>query len=310
MFPFLSLEHLEIDVAIAQRLSRRLAYYHLALPIAEDAEGMTVAMAHPDNENVVSVLEAALQVKVIPVQSFAETIRQQLDRIWQVQHPVGALRVVLGATSVELFDSAGAYVGGLLAALGREAQIERLAVDEPLLPTASGELVVMASAETALPPIASRLFRAPASLLLLRSPAEPPRTILHVLRGHIPDYRVLDWLVPLARRSAADVTLFMGIDDEGETGGRKPLVSDLSSILMGRDQRQAHVAACRRILTEAGIHGRLKLRQGALLSAVGAELAEQRYDLVAIAAEAYGDFAQQVGALVWTQTTAFLVLKP
>ncbi len=79
---------------------------------------------------------------------------------------------------------------------------------------------------------------------------------------------------------------------------------------MAQDSRQAHIAECRRTLSDMGIAGRLKIRQQTLLSAIRDELAERPYDLVAIAAEAYGDFAQQVGEIVRSHTAAFLVIKP
>jgi hypothetical protein len=309
LFPFLSLEHVNLDVEIAQRLSRRLAYYHLALPIAEDADGITVAMAHPENANVVRVLEGALNATVIPVRSSASTIREQLDRIWQVQVKPGALRVILWAKNDTAVESAAGYADGLMSALGREAQIERLAA-ESFAAGQSADLVIAVAEEHV--PEGGALYRSQASLLLLHDAPRPPRAILHLLRGHIPDYRVQDWLVPLAKQHSAEVTLLMGVDGEEADGGqrKKRLVSDLSNILMARDKRQAHIMECRRTLQEAGIRGRLKIRQDTLLNAIRAELGERPYDLVAIAAEAYGDFAQEVGALVWPQTSAFLVIKP
>ncbi len=308
MFPFLSLEHVRLDLEIARRLSRRLAYYHLALPIAEDADGITVAMAYPENERVIHVLEAALNATVIPVHSDAATIREQLDRIWQVQAKPGALRVILWAKTSDEVQQTSGYVDALVGALGRDAQVERVTA-EALPSGASADLVVAVASEEHIPE-SGTLYRSQASLLLLHRSARPPQAILHLLRGHIPDYRVQEWLVPLAQQHGAEVTLLMGVDDPNGSNRRKPLVSDLSNILMARDERQAHISECRRKLRDAGVGGRLKIRQETLLNAVRAELAERRYDLVAIAAEAYGDFAQEVGALVWSQTSAFLVIKP
>lgn len=302
MYPFLSLADIELDIELAQRLPRRLAYYHLALPIAQDGEGITVAMVHPENQKVVSVLEGALYAKVIPVRSFPELIRQQLDRVWLVQLAAAPLRVIYWARQTADLDRSMEYVDAFLAALGRETQVDRIDGDD-LVPTANTDLIIAASLEESVP---DSLFRTPASVLILNHPEKQPQTLLHLLRGHNPDYRVLDWLIPLAQPNNAAVTLLMGVDASGKT----PLVSDLSSILMGQDKRQAHIAECRRRLTELGINGRLKIRQQPLLTAIHDELAERSYDLVAIAAEAYGDFAQQVGDAIRSQTPAFLVIKP
>ncbi|MEP7290333.1 MAG: hypothetical protein ABI835_01065 [Chloroflexota bacterium] len=306
MYPFLSLTDVHLDTDLAQRLPRRLAYYHLALPIAQDAEGITVAMAHPDNPKVVSVIEAALGAQVIPVRSFAETIRQQLDRVWLSERPsdtvdtFAGLRVTHWARSVDGLERSSGYVLNLLAALGRETQVEQSTANE-FAPAA--ELIIAFTGDQAPP---EHLFRTQASLLIVQNPAKIQRVMLHVLRGHIPDYRVLDWLVPLAKQQEADVTLFMGVDGNP----KKPLVSDLSSILMAQDKRKAHIAECRRMLSESGIAGRLRIRQETLLTAIRDELHERPYDLVAIAAEAYGDFAQQVGEIVRSTEAAFLVIKP
>ncbi len=297
MYPYLSLENVDLDTELAQRLPRRLAYYHLALPIAQDSEGITVAMAHPENQKVLGVLEAAMSAKVIPVRSSAEMIRQQLDRVWDIQNTSGTPRVALWSPNDALLDRSEDYVDRLLDTLERDAQVERFSGDDP----PAADLIVAVIDQEPLP---QTLFRTSASVLVLGAALELPRTILHVLRGHNPDYRVLDWIKPLARSSAAHVTLLMSVD------GSKPLVSDLSSILMGQDKRQAHLAECRRQLLDAGIEGRLKLRQEALLTAIRSEVSEHRYNLVALAAEAYGDFALQVAELVRTQTPAFLVIKP
>lgn len=306
MFPFLSLEDIDLDVELARSLPRRLAYYHLALPIAQDADGITIAMAHPENPNVVRVVEAALEANVIPVQSYAETIRQQLDRIWQVQAPADALRVLSWARTSASLDQSAPYIDGLMSALGRtgtdQVVIERLA-SESFADAGAAELVIASTGGDDLP---ESLFRTQASLLFLQDTVPPPRSILHVLRGHNPDYRVFDWLVPLARHNAAEVTLLMGVDGSG----RRPLVSELSVILMAQDKRHAHIAECRRTLAEAGIAGQLKIRQETLLAAVEHQLHDHRYDLVAMAAEAYGDFAHQIWNIVRGQSPAFLIIKP
>ena len=300
MFPFLSLDEVDLDLELARQLPRRLAYYHLTLPIAQDGEGITVAMVHPENQKVVSVLAGALNAKIIPVRSFAETIRQQLDRVWQVQHGADPFRVTYWASTSEALERSAWYIDHLIAALERDAQIEQV-VSADGNSSASSDLVIAAAAD-----VPESLFRTSASLLVINNPVQPPKAILHVLRGHMPDYRVLDWLVPLARFNSAEVTLFMGIDGSE----RRPLVSDLGNILMAQDSRQAHIAECRRTLSDMGIAGRLKIRQQTLLSAIRDELSERPYDLVAIAAEAYGDFARQVGEIVRTYTPAFLVIKP
>ncbi|MCC6803386.1 MAG: hypothetical protein IT319_10910 [Anaerolineae bacterium] len=299
VFPFLSLEDVDLDIELAKRLSRRLAYYHLAFPVAQDGEWITVVMAYPENGKVISVLEAVLGARIIPVRGYAEAIRHALNHIWHTPQAAGVLRVIHWARSVNELESSSAYVAAMLDALERDSRLER-AVSETLAHS-DADLVIVASAGAY---NLKDLFRTQASLLIVHDPLRLPRKVLHVLRGHIPDHRVLDWLIPLAQRNHSEITLLMGVDEQ------RPVVSELSALLMAQDERQTHIAECRRTLSEMNIAGRLKLRQDTLLNAVREELAEKTYDLVAIAAEAYGDFAYEVGMVVGAQTPAFLVVKP
>jgi hypothetical protein len=310
VFPFLSLEDVNLDAELAQRLPRRLAYYHLALPLAQDADGITVVMAHPENQQVVRVLEAALNAKIIPVRSFAETIRQRLDQVWENPHKFGVVRVLKWAQTADDLARSAAQVERMLAAFGREVQIEeQISPQGEFSPTASPPAADLVIAVLSALHIPENLFRTQASVLVLQDKVATtavPRAILHALRGHMPDYRVLDWLVPFAQHFQAEVTLLMGVDGDL----RKPLVSDLTSILAAQDKRHTHLMECRRMLTDSGIGGCLKLRQQTLLGAIQDELEVASYDLIAMAAEAYGEFAFQVWELIRSKSAAFLLIKP
>lgn len=307
MYPFLSLADVHLDTDLARRLPRRLAYYHLALPIAQDADGITVAMAHPEYPKVILVLERALGARVIPVRSFAETIRQQLDVVWhdepqaQPTDSSDKLRVIHWAQTQNDIRFSVGYVEHFLSLLGRETQRE-VVVSSEYSSTTSADLII-AAGDAPMPDV---LFHSSASLLVVRTKALPPRRILHVLRGHIPDYKALDWLIPISQHASGTITLLMGVD--GYT--RKPPMSDLSNILLMQDRRNTHIAECRRRLNAAGVGGKLKIRQGELLTAISEEIDECSYDLAVIAAEAYGDFAQQVSERVRNFPAAFLVIKP
>ncbi len=305
MFAFLSLEKIDLDLQLARQLSRRLAYYYLALPIAQDADGITLAMAHPENHQVVEVLETALNASVIPVQSYPEMIRQRLDEVWQCPQRGGVLEICCWGRSVEALDAASVYVEAMVTACGRMATVERQVAPDGSFAPGMADLVVIADE-----PLPADLFHTSASLLILRQPMRDPslpHSMLHVLRGHVPDHRVLDWLIPLAERECecAEVTLLMGLDD----AGKRPLVSDLALVLSAQDERHQHVSECRERLNAAGIGGRLKLRQGAALDGIADELCEHHYDLVAIAAEAYGNFVNRVWEEVQGRTSAFLVIQ-
>src|SRR5829696_4660784 len=153
MYPFLSLADVHLDSDIAQRLPRRLAYYHLALPIAQDADGITVAMAHPEYPKVIFVLEAALGARVIPVRSFAETIRQRLDDVWQ-REPLAqptdtfdGLRVTHWVQSADELQPSEDYLRHFLGALERETQVETSVTSEFSAPSGA-DLIIGAVGQT------------------------------------------------------------------------------------------------------------------------------------------------------------------
>jgi hypothetical protein len=65
---------------------------------------------------------------------------------------------------------------------------------------------------------------------------------------------------------------------------------------------------------DAGLPGFLKLRQGVLETQIADEIAGSEYDLIAIAAEARGDFVRQVLQEIEARTLhadrPILVIKP
>jgi hypothetical protein len=89
VYPLLSLSQISIDPELARRLSRRFAYYHLVLPIAQDEDKITVAMAHPDNQRVVEVISATMGTAITPVRSRPDDIRRLLDAIWDYEGESG-----------------------------------------------------------------------------------------------------------------------------------------------------------------------------------------------------------------------------
>ncbi len=305
MIPFLSLEEIHLDSQFARQLSRRLAYYYLALPIAQSADGITLAMAHPENGRVIEVLATALNAPVIPVQSYPELIRQRLDEVWQCPQRGGVLEICCWGRSVEAIDEASIYVEAMVTACGRMATVERQVAPDGSFVPGTADLVVIADE-----PLPADLFHTSASLLILRQPMRDPalpHSMLQVLSGSAADHQVLDWLIPLAERDCdcAEVTLLMG---QGESGKRSS-VADLALILSSDSEQHQHVDACRERLSAAGIAGRLKLRPGMACDGIADELCEHPYDLVAIAADEHCSSLNRVFAVVQGRAAAFLVIR-
>jgi hypothetical protein len=119
-----------------------------------------------------------------------------------------------------------------------------------------------------------------------------PRRALCVLRGHTPDERLLRWTTRLAAQSSAQVTL---LAVAGSGGFR---VRGIGSLLDVRHAAGDHIAQCAQSVARAGLHGMIKLRHGDPFEQIAAEVSGGGYDLVTVAAEAYGDFVGRMCAAV------------
>ena len=81
--PLLNLADVDIDPALVRRLPSHLAYFHVALPIADDEDTITVAFAQPDNHATRELIENTLGHPVVAVRSRTDEILGMLDRVWQ-----------------------------------------------------------------------------------------------------------------------------------------------------------------------------------------------------------------------------------
>lgn len=109
--------------------------------------------------------------------------------------------------------------------------------------------------------------------------------ILMVLRGFASDARALDWLAPFANQQQAIVTLMPLTNGSG---------LDLSQYHCQTSPAGQHLERCLRRLHMENVPVNLKFRQGDAVQQVVAEVTGDHYDLLAIAAEADGEFVSQV----------------
>lgn len=84
MAPTLQLDFnsVTIDVPLAQRVPYALSRYYLALPLGQDNDSVSVAMAYPDNVKARQVLSRLLEARVVPVFTPAERLLPVLERIY------------------------------------------------------------------------------------------------------------------------------------------------------------------------------------------------------------------------------------
>jgi nucleotide-binding universal stress UspA family protein len=296
-YPYLSLSRISIDPALARKLPRRLAYYYQALPLARDDDQLALVMAHPENQDAIAVLQAIMGERIVPVMGSSDEIKAALHTIWlcwgeSAQAPAVA-EVVARALDAELtcLDATQSGLDTVLT-VAHEGQYNLTVIDAP-----QGE------------PLARVLRQSSTPVLLVRGALLTLRRILLVLRGHSPDESVLDWVVPLAHMGQAAVTL-LTVAPTTVRGIQRRAPQSLAGFLSAENEPGKHVMACARRLTEAGIPGQLKLRQGESEREIAGEVGQGHYDLVTIAAEAHGDFVQRVLNRLGGSRQPVLVIKP
>src|SRR5690606_1960291 len=145
------------------------------------------------------------------------------------------------------------------------------------------------------------------SLLLLRGSFTLPQTILYALRGHTPDQRTLDWVIPLAQYYETQITLLAAANSVMAPQG-SPLMSDLARLIL--PEHPAKVVEYGQILASMNLHGRIRVADGLLEDVLVHTLEAEPHDLVAIATENNGTFVQSILARLNDSSSAFLVIKP
>lgn len=314
MYPLLELSQVTLNRELVQRLPRQIAYFHLALPIAQDEDYITVAMAQPDHRTVVQMLGTVLGMRITPVRADGDAIQQALDQVWQAEVEKEASTVMFWSDTPEQLTTARQYAEQIAPVLGLTV------LPEALPPDALGQL--LQNSQTARPALlvvsvqnsetlSELLNSATVSLLLLRGATPPPRQILHILRGHTSDRRVLDLLIPIAHTYESKVTLLTAAPPT-VTDYRQgnPLANNLADVLSGQHQHGIQLKEFGQILTGLNVEGRIKIMQGTLEEVMVSELADNNtYQLVAIAAKTYGSFVHNVLRQLENNHSIFLVIK-
>jgi nucleotide-binding universal stress UspA family protein len=307
-YPYLSLSRISIDPALARKLPRRLAYYYQALPLAHDDDQLALVMAHPENRDAIAVLQAIMGERIVPVMGSSDEIKATLHTIWSGESDPAIARVLCWGASAQASAVADVVARALAAQItcldARQSSLETV-----LTVAHQGQYNLTVIDAPQGEPLARVLRQSSTPVLLVRGALLTLRRILLVLRGHSPDESVLDWVVPLAHMGQAAVTLLTVAPTTGR-GSQRRAPQGLAGFLSAENEPGKHVMACARRLTEAGIRGQLKLRQGELEHEIAGEVAQGGYDLVTLAAEAHGDFVQRVLSQLDGLRQPVLVIKP
>lgn len=280
-YPTVTLSNLPLEEALVKLLPRQLAYYHLAIPIGLDEGNMTVAMMQPNNIKAREIIQDALRVPIIPVKADAEQIRNCLDRIWH------------SATSAPwMFVSSQSNS----AVVAHYAQQYAAMYDVPLISDRREESLLVQHFSEPFPADFS------GSTLLVDHTVDSVSKILHLVRLHTPDYAVVSSLLPLIRSQQSTVTL---LPDTSIT------TSNIAYLIDKTTPHGEHLEKLRSQLHAMDVQGEVHVRQGAFVNIIQAELAHHQYDLVAVAANAYGEIVEMlIQAIREYHLPAVIVIKP
>ncbi len=292
IYPQIELSKITLNEALAKRLPRQIAYYHLAIPIAQDDEAITVVMAHADNPNAIRLLTAVLETKIVPVQGQAQEIIQTLHKLWPEAAHDQTPQVSVWSDTPEKIAWGQQYAAALFTLPAQQITILETAPNahsglSPLPQKGDAHIMV-----THMPrPAGIKPLLGPdyPSLLLFTTAPQPLQRILVILRGHAPDFNVLHGILPAVQQNTS-VTLLM----VASASASAYIKSQLTDFIQPDTVISEHLAACTHYLWRQGVQGALRLRQGTPEAEIAHEVHQNSYDLVAIATEAYGDFVHRV----------------
>lgn len=301
------LTRIELDTELLARVPLGLCRYHQVLPLAREDGRVSVAMVYPHNTAAREMLGSLLEAEIVSVQISESALQQAFQR-------VAALAATIDAPPHILLHAPGVDATALLVRLARALAAEEgvgcACIESPEI-GATATLAAAGASHSrlaALPMTESAwdelVLRTPTSLLLAATDAAPVTQILVVLRGHGADMQALSWAAAVALAEAAELTLLVLTEAPA---------ADLPSLLDPESQPGRHLAAAVRLVMARGVAPRLRLRQGDCIRQIAEEVATHRYDMVALCAERYGEFAS---AVMWqlapdaSNLRALLLCKP
>lgn len=309
----LHLERPHPDPRLASLLPSDIARRCHAVPIATDGKRITVAMVHPDDRDARQAVVNSIGPETCVVETNSQEMERMLNELWPSSsepnlhflswsHNEANAEVEPYAHSfAQLMDahltSIKSAETGLRPREFLSAEVQRQQPD----------LVIFHSPVTPFPvwlmprPAENQLIKQiPVSLLVVRNPRWPLRKILLVLRDSKFDAVAIKWVVQIASKNKAAVTvlpviapappIFAGINIQ-----HRSLINLLGSTCpLGETLR--HVS---QNLAKQNIPGTLRLREGTIVEQIQQEVEECDYDFAVIAADAQNSIVRwMMGELV------------
>ncbi len=294
------------DQELLTRVPHRVASYYLALPLAREGGRVTVVTAYPDNVAGLAVLERLLKADIVPVSSSETALQQAIARLYPASVPADRSLLVWTddlAWSEAVLATAAAFGESL--GQGIHVLDSAMPLDEVVTTAERPEfslLIAHVSNEAARMRL---VHRSPASLLLVRGEYSPVEHLLVALRGYGSDHETLGRVLSIIAGWGADATVL-------------PLArsasAHLNELLAGDSPARQHLQTFLCELDEKDVKVAVRLSQGDPATQIVSELAQGRYNMLVLAAEAEGRFVGQVLSRIERETVfpgqPVLIIRP
>lgn len=292
----LELDNLQANPRLAKLLPPDLACRCRALPVAEDGERITVAMADPDDKEAREAIFAVLGPSAYVVRADARIIDRLLAEFREMTINQ-SLELLLWAPAKAIPDEVETYAKDLATLLGAHLSMfetscmgnEAFRALTSEIDHIKADIVILGEFEQSIlerliegPPENKLAYQLPTSLLVVRRPRWPIKNILLILRNGVIDETAVDWTVCLARPSGADVTIVpLTIPLSAMYDQYSRMRCSIDTILTS-DTKFGKLRLVAQLFVDSEINGTLRLRQEPPIWQIRFELLENDYDLVVI----------------------------
>lgn len=288
------------NLGLARRLPREVACRYHVLPVAEDGERVTVAMANPQDQLAQAAVGTALGTTPYIVKGDVTAIDAMLEEVWQEER-TSPLRFLIYIEDHCISSKLSAYAAAVSELLSAkmstyphpgfsQRDLETLAQETE---SKRYDLIITQQLDQSIiqrlahGPLVHRLStQIPASLLFCNNQRWPIRKILLVVGDHHTGIQAEDWTVTFARCSGASVTVLAIVPPvPAMYGQQERMQQGLTALLNTRTTlgQKMHRAAQR--LVDWEIDGRLRLCEGPFDRQLQQEVLEGDHDLIIVDAD-------------------------
>lgn len=297
---FLEIDEPDVNPRFAPLLPTDLAIRCQAIPVARNGDRITVAMADPSDEKARNEILAVLGPSTCVVKARTKAIDKLLAVSREsVGYPTPNFlywQSIKNTTTNE--ESYAEALSAMLGARLKQFKTKKMGKNAyreltQELEQYQAEMLILGTID---PPIIKELIelysgtfpieRIPASLLMVKQPRWPLKSILLILKNEITDESAIDWAVRIAQSSKAKIAILpltVAIPDINlqDLHGN----AHISTLLTRNCTMGNNLRSVARRLVDSDINGNIVLRQESPFQQICFELLERNYDLVVISVQ-------------------------